>query len=156
MVKKDSRRGKMEGAESGIAREKSFDREAWQPRTELGKKIKRVEIVSIDEIIDKGLPLLEPGIVDALLPGLQSDLLEVGQSKGKFGGGKRSIWRQTQKKSMEGNKPKFSALAVIGSKSGYLGLGLGKAKETVPAREKAMRKAKLNMIKVVKGCGSWG
>ena len=155
MVKKDIRRGKMEGAESGIAREKSFDREAWQPRTELGKKIKRGEIVSIDEIIDKGLPLLEPGIVDALLPGLQSDLLEVGQSKGKFGGGKRSIWRQTQKKSMEGNKPSFATVAVCGDGNGYVGIGSGKAKETVPAREKATRRAKLNIIKVKRGCGSW-
>jgi small subunit ribosomal protein S5 len=34
-------------------------------------------------------------------------------------------------------------------------MGLGKAKETVPAREKAVRQAKMNMIKVRRGCGSW-
>ena len=79
----------------------------------------------------------------------------VGQSKGKFGGGKRSIWRQTQKKTAEGNKPKFAALAIVGNKNGYVGIGYGKSKETVPAREKAIRKAKLNLIKIRRGCGSW-
>ena len=144
-----------ETVEIGVSQKKGFDLEAWKPRTALGKKVKSGEITSIDQILTRGMTLLEVEIVEYLLPELASDLIAIGQSKGKFGGGKRSIWRQTQKKTMEGNKPKFSALAVIGSKSGYLGLGLGKAKETVPAREKAMRKAKLNMIKVVKGCGSW-
>jgi len=44
---------------------------------------------------------------------------------------------------------------VIGNKDGYIGIGYGKSKETVPAREKALRKAKLNLIKIRRGCGSW-
>ena len=36
-----------------------------------------------------------------------------------------------------------------------MGIGYGKGKETVPAREKAIRKAKLNVIKIRRGCGSW-
>jgi small subunit ribosomal protein S5 len=79
----------------------------------------------------------------------------IGQSKGKFGGGKRSIWRQTQKKSMEGNKPSFATMAVVGNRNGFVGIGLGKAKETMPAREKAVRKAKLSIVQVKRGCGSW-
>ena len=71
------------------------------------------------------------------------------------GGGKRSIWKQTQKKTKEGNKPKFATVAVVGNKNGYIGLGYGKAKETVPAREKAIRSAKLNIMKIRRGCGSW-
>ncbi|MDP1694023.1 MAG: 30S ribosomal protein S5, partial [Candidatus Woesearchaeota archaeon] len=55
----------------------------------------------------------------------------------------------------EGNKPSFSSLVVIGNRNGYVGMGIGKARETVPAREKALRKAKLNVIKVRRGCGSW-
>jgi len=140
---------------AGMRKEKSFDKEAWHPRTALGKKVKAGEITQIDEILDKGMRMMESEIVDALLPNVAIDLLAVGQSKGKFGGGKRSIWRQTQKKTNEGNKPKFSALAVAGNKNGYVGIGLGKAKETVPAREKATRKAKINIIKVRRGCGSW-
>ncbi len=141
--------------ESGIKKEKVFDKEAWKSQTEIGKKIKAGDIKNIDEILDSGKTMLETEIVDILLPTLETDLLAIGQSKGKFGGGKASIWKQTQKKSCEGNKPSFSTLAVVGNKDGYVGIGLGKSKETVPAREKATRKAKLNIIKIRRGCGSW-
>lgn len=129
--------------------------ESWKPKTELGKKVKSGEIKDIAQIYDMGLEILEPEIVDALLPNMESVLIMVGQSKGKFGGGKRSIWKQTQKKTCEGNKPKFASVSIIGNKDGYVGLGIGKAKETVPAREKAIRAAKLNLIRVKRGCGSW-
>ncbi len=51
--------------------------------------------------------------------------------------------------------PTFSTVAVVGDEKGHVGLGLGKSKETLPAREKAIRKAKLNLIKVERGCGSF-
>jgi len=141
--------------ESGVKNGRGFDKDNWKPKTTIGKKVKSGEIKELGEILDKGLKILEPEIVDMLLPNLESDLLEIGQSKGKFGGGKRSIWRQTQKKSKEGNKPSFATVAVVGNHDGYIGVGMGKAKETVPAREKAIRKAKLNIIKIKRGCGSW-
>ncbi|MGV8141633.1 MAG: 30S ribosomal protein S5 [Candidatus Woesearchaeota archaeon] len=131
------------------------DLDRWQPKTELGKKVKSRQITTMDEVIATGKPILEPEIVDLLLPDMESDLLMIGQSKGKFGGGSRRVFRQTQKKTKEGNKPKFATYAVVGNKDGYVGLGFGKAKETVPAREKAVRKAKLRLIKVVRGSGSW-
>lgn len=130
------------------------DLNLWKPKTLLGKRVKDKEIVHIDEILDHSTPLLEAEIVDALLT-LEQDLILVGQSKGKFGGGARRIFRQTQKKTKEGNKPKFSTIAILGDKDGHIGVGLGKAKETVPAREKAVRKAKLNIFKIRRGCGSW-
>lgn len=133
----------------------SQDVERWQPKTELGKKVKSREITSMDALLQAGKPILEPEIVDMLLSNTESDLLMIGQSKGKFGGGSRRVFRQTQKKTKEGNKPKFSTYAVIGNKDGYVGLGFGKAKETVPAREKALRKAKLSLLRVARGCGSW-
>ena len=61
----------------------------------------------------------------------------IGQARGKFGGGQRRIFKQTQKKTREGNKPHFTTTAVTGNKDGYIGMGAGKAKETVPARELA-------------------
>lgn len=134
---------------------KAFDKEAWKPKTSIGNKIKSGEINNIDEVLDKGIRILEAEIIDVLIPNLETDLLLVGQSKGKFGGGKRRIFKQTQKKTQEGNKPKFSTFAVVGDKDGHVGLGHGKSKETVPAREKAFRDAKLNMIKITRGCGSW-
>ncbi|MEK6934474.1 MAG: 30S ribosomal protein S5 [Nanoarchaeota archaeon] len=141
--------------ESGIRRIREFDKESWIPKTELGKQVKSGKIKSIDEILEKGLKILEAEIVDSLIQNLQSELILIGQSKGKFGGGKRSMWRQTQKKTKEGNKPKFSASIIVGNKDGLIGLGFGKAKETVPAREKAARNAKLNLIRIKRGCGSW-
>ena len=141
--------------ESGIRKEREFDKENWKPVTSLGKQIKIGEIKNIDEILDSGQAMLEPTIIDALIPHLETDLLMIGQSKGKFGGGKKSIWKQTPQKTCEGNKPKFSTMAVVGNRNGYIGVGLGKSKETVPAREKAPRRAKLNIIKIKRGCGSW-
>ena len=139
----------------GVRMAKAFDKDAWKPKTKLGKLVKAGEITTIDEILDKGMPILEQEIVDILLPNVESDLLMIGQSKGKFGGGKRSIWRQVQKKTSEGNKASFGALAVVGNKNGFVGIGYGKARETVPAREKAVRAAKLNIIKIRRGSGSW-
>jgi small subunit ribosomal protein S5 len=126
----------------------------WKPKTALGKRVRAKEIQNIDEIIDNGLTILEPEIVDSLLQ-LESELLLIGQAKGKFGGGQRRVFRQTQKKTREGNKPKFTTLAVVGNKDGYIGIGLGKSKETVPAREKALKAAKLNIFKISRGNGSW-
>jgi small subunit ribosomal protein S5 len=127
----------------------------WKPITELGKKVKEGKITSIDEIFENGWPIHEPQIVDILLPGLEEDLLLIGQAKGKFGGGQRRIFRQTQKKTMEGNKIHFATCAVVGNKNGYVGVGIGKSKETVPSREKARAKAKLSVIKIRRGSGSW-
>ena len=125
---------------------------SWKPKTFLGKLVKEGKIKDIDEIIGKRI--LEEQIVDSLVS-LESDLLLIGQSKGKFGGGKRRSWKQTQRKTMEGNIPSFSCGVVVGDKNGHVGLGFGKAKETLPSREKALRKAKLNIIKVNRGCASF-
>jgi len=133
----------------------SVDLEKWQPKTGLGKKVKKGEITNIDAILDSGKKILEKEIVEILLPEMETELLLIGQAKGKFGGGQRRIFKQTQKKTSEGNKPHFMTIAVTGNKNGYVGVGSGKAKETVPAREKAYRSSKLNVIKIRRGCGSW-
>jgi small subunit ribosomal protein S5 len=134
---------------------REFDKEGWKPKTSIGIKVKSGEIDSIDYVLDKKLKILESGIVDILMPNLSTELLLVGQSKGKFGGGQRRVFRQTQKKTREGNKPRFGTFAIVGNEDGYVGIGYGKSKETVPAREKAMRNAKLNILKIKRGCGSW-
>lgn len=139
----------------GLVRDRNFDKDAWQPKTQLGLSVKKGEIKSIDEIIGKGMKILEVGIVDYFFPDIRVEILGIGQSKGKFGGGKRSIWKQTQKKTAEGNKPHFSAMVVVGNGNGYVGLGYGTSKETLPSREKSTRDAKMNLIKIRRGCGSW-
>src|SRR3989344_1772808 len=129
--------------------------EAWVPKTTLGKKVKAGTGTNIDEILDNHIPIFEAPIVDALLPQLETDLLLIGQAKGKFGGGQRRVFRQTQKKTAEGNKPNFGTCAVVGNRNGYVGVGYGKSKETVPARDKALRNAKLGIQRIRRGCGSW-
>jgi small subunit ribosomal protein S5 len=128
---------------------------AWVPKTELGKKVLAGKYKNIDEILDSGQKIMEAEIVDLLVPGLRVDLLDIGQAKGKFGGGKRRPYKQTQKKTEDGNTPSFSVMAVVGNGNGYFGIGTGKAKENLPAKEKSIRKAKLNLQKVKRGCGSY-
>lgn len=127
---------------------------SWTPKTKLGREVKEGKIKNIDEILDGKQKILEEQIVDSLLD-VKSDLISIGQSKGKFGGGKRRAWRQTQRKTQEGNVPTFSTMAVIGDENGHVGIGDGKSKETLPARDKALRKAKLNIIKVKRTCASF-
>ena len=126
----------------------------WEPKTKLGMEVKSGKIKDIDEILDGKKKILESEIVDILLT-LQADLIAIGQSKGKFGGGKRRAWRQTQRKTQQKNVPTFSAFAVVGDGNGHVGVGYGRAAETLPAREKATRKAKLNIMKVRRICGSF-
>jgi small subunit ribosomal protein S5 len=129
--------------------------ELWKPKTELGRQVKKKEITDLAQVLESGKRILEAEIVDLLAPNLETDFISIGQAKGKFGGGKRRIFRQTQKKTREGNKPMFSVMAVVGNRDGYVGIGHGRAKETMPAREKAVRNAKLNLIQISRGCGSW-
>ena len=128
--------------------------EAWEPKTKLGEEVKSGKIKNIDEILKSGRKILEAEIVEFLLP-LKSDLISIGQSKGKFGGGKRRAWRQTQRKTEEGNVPTFSAMAVVGDENGHVGYGYGNSMETLPARDKSLRKAKLNIMKIKRGCSGF-
>ena len=134
---------------------RAADFESWQPKTALGKLAKASEITDLKDVIARGEKILEPEIVDILIANLETDLLLVGQAKGKFGGGQRRVFKQTQKKTREGNKPSFTTMAAVGNKNGYIGIGHGKARETVPAREKAFRDAKRNIIMIRRGSGSW-
>jgi small subunit ribosomal protein S5 len=140
-------------AEKRILRDKKELKEkisSWVPKTQIGKDVKSGKEKDIDNILENRRRILETEIVDSLIQ-LETDLINIGQAKGKFGGGKRRAWRQTQKKTKEGNVLSFSAMAVMGDRKGHIGLGLGKAKETLPSREKAIRKAKLNIFKIRRG-----
>lgn len=141
--------------EEKIVREEKEKLERWVPKTELGKAVRAGKVSNIDEVLKSGRKIMEPEIVNLLLPNLRSDTIFVGQAKGKFGGGKRRPFRQTQKATQEGNVLTFGVMAVVGDGNGHVGVGYGKAGETLPAKEKAVRKAKLNLIKVKRGCASF-
>ena len=135
-------------------KENKFVVESWEPKTKLGKKVKDGKIKNIDEILDKGEKILEPEIVDSLL-NLKKDLILIGQAKGKFGGGKRRAWKQTQRKTQEGNVLKFSAMSVVGDENGHIGIGKGSSVETLPARNKSIINAKINIFKITRKCSAF-
>lgn len=127
---------------------------AWEPQTKLGRDVKNKKIKNLDEILDKNIKILESEIVDSLLE-VKTDLIAIGQAKGKFGGGKRRAWRQTQRKTKEGNVIKFSAMAVSGDENGHIGIGNGTSTETLPARDKATKKSKINIFKIRRTCSAF-
>jgi small subunit ribosomal protein S5 len=116
------------------------DLSAWEPRTELGRLVKEGKIRTIDEIFANNYIIKEPEIVDILLPGLKQELLAV-----------NIVQRQTH----AGERSQFRAVVAVGNEDGYVGVGVGKAKQVRQAIEKAVRDAKLNIIPVRRGCGSW-
>ncbi len=119
---------------------RSIDKEAWTPKTYLGKKAKAGEITSLEEVIDSGRPILEPEIVDVLIPELESETLEI---------------KTTQRVTDSGKRTKFRVVTVIGDHKGHVGLGVGKSDELKPAMDYAIRDAKKHMIAIGMGCGSW-
>lgn len=112
----------------------------WQPKTRLGRMVLRGDLSSMRDALDTGLPLKEPEIVDILLPELSDEVLDV---------------NMVQRMTDSGRRVNFVITAVVGNQDGYVGLGKTKGKEVGPAIRKTIDAAKLNMIEVKRGCGSW-
>jgi len=114
--------------------------EEWVPRTRIGRMVKEGKITSIDEIFAMNIPILEPEIVDYLLPDLKHEIIDVGI---------------VQKQTDAGELSRFRVVVIVGNENGYVGIGKGKAKQLRFAIEKAIINAKLNIAPVRRGCGSW-
>jgi small subunit ribosomal protein S5 len=112
----------------------------WVPRTKVGRLVKEGRITSVDEIYRRNLPILEPEIVDILLPNLEHEVIDVGI---------------VQKMTDAGRITRYRAVVVIGNRDGYVGIGKGKARQFRLAVDKAITNAKLNITPVRRGCGSW-
>lgn len=131
--------------------------EGWKPKTILGKKVLAGEITDIGEVFAKGIKIAEPPIVDILLPNLEKDVIFVGGSTGKGGGIRRTPFRRTSRMHKSGRRYRMTVMAIVGNRNGYVGVGLaasppGKHQEAIA---KATNKAKLNIIPIARGCGSW-
>mgnify|MGYP001626216786 CR=1 FL=1 len=118
----------------------AFSIEAWQPKTKLGQMVKQGAIVSVEQIFAMGKPIKEVEIVEALLPNLESKVLEVA-----------SVQRMTK----DTRKQKYRVTAVVGDRNGHVGVGVGKGAEMRPTVSAAIKNAKLHVISVKFGCGSW-
>jgi small subunit ribosomal protein S5 len=122
-------------------RVKLSDEGEWLPRTQLGKMVKSGKIRSMKEALSSGLPLREPQIVDTLLGDtIEDEVLKV---------------NMVQRMTDSGRRTRFSITVVVGNGDGYVGLGSAKGKEVGPTIKKAIDNAKLNMIELTRGCGSW-
>ena len=119
----------------------NYNKEEWEPKTNLGRMVKEGTITDIDEILEKGLPIMELEIVNTLLPDLEEEVMDV---------------NLVQRMHKSGRKVNFRVIVAVGNKKGYVGLGQGKSKEVGPAIRKAVDNAKYNIIKVRRGCGDWG
>ncbi len=112
----------------------------WVPKTELGRRVQSGEITSMSQALRSGLPLREPQIVDALLPGLHDEVLDV---------------NMVQRMTDSGRRFKFAVTVVVGNGDGFVGLGRAKGKEVGPTIRRVIDRAKLEMVEVLRGCGSW-
>jgi small subunit ribosomal protein S5 len=117
-----------------------FNVDAWAPKTELGRRVKAREIVSVKEIFEAGKPILEHEIVDMLLPNLTDNVLEI---------------KMTQRMTDCGRKSTYRVVALVGDGNGHVGIGVGRAAEVKPAIEQAIKYAKRNIMVIPLGCGSW-
>jgi small subunit ribosomal protein S5 len=112
----------------------------WTPKTKIGKLVQEGKITSLEEIYMQGQKVLEPEIIDVLLPNLQQKVLGIGL---------------VQKQTDAGERSRFKAVVAVGDGQGYLGVGLGKASQVRTAIGKATAQAKLAVIPIRRGCGSW-
>jgi len=131
-VRRQKRRFEERGTEARV--------ESWVPRTRLGKMIQEGKISSIEEVFAEGQKIREPEIVDVLLPDLQEEVINI---------------NLVQKQTDAGEKSRFKAIVAVGNRDGYAGLGSDKAKQVRTAIEKAAMDARLNIVQVRRGCGSW-
>lgn len=112
----------------------------WVPKTRLGRMVLEGKVNSLGEIFQQGWKIREVGIVDFILPDLKDEVVDI---------------NLVQKQTDAGERSRFRALVVVGNEDGFVGLGVGKASRTRNAIEKAIVDAKLNIIQVNRGCGSW-
>jgi len=120
--------------------EKTFNINEWEPRTVLGREVKDHKVTTIEEIFNSGRRIEESEIVDALLPGLSFEIIEI-----------ISVQRMTK----NNRKQKYRATAVVGDKNGHVGVGAAKDAEVKAAMGSAIVTAKMNIMPIVLGCGSW-
>lgn len=127
----------------------------WKPKTELGKLVASGAITTIDEVLDSGKKIIESEIVDKLVPDMRSELILIGGRRGKGGGKQRIPIKITATMHRSGRRFTTNAFAVVGNENGLIGTGKASAKESRSAINKAVSKAKRNITRIKRGCGSW-
>ncbi|PSQ07132.1 30S ribosomal protein S5 [Halobacteriales archaeon QS_5_68_33] len=114
--------------------------DGWEPRTRLGRQVADDEVDSMQDALNSGLPLKEPEIADQLVPGLEDEVLDI---------------NMVQRMTDSGRRVKFRCVVVVGDRDGLVGYAEGRDDQVGGAIQKAIDIAKLNLIDVSRGCGSW-
>lgn len=112
----------------------------WEPVTRLGHMVLNGEITSMVGALNSGLPLKEPEIVDHLLPGIEDRVLDI---------------NMVQRMTDSGRRVKFRCCVAIGDKSEFVGYAQCRESQVGAGIQKAVAAAKLNIIQVPHGSGSW-
>ena len=123
-------------------RDKEFEqhKEEWFPQTRLGRLVKEGQVTTMSEALASGLPIRESQIVDALLPEIRDEVLDI---------------NMVQRMTDSGRRVKFRATVIVGNGDGFIGIGEGKDVQVGIAIKKAIDTAKMNIIGIKRGCGSW-
>ena len=111
--------------------------ERWVPRTKLGELVQQ-GLITLDKIFANNLVVKEKEIIDVLLPQLREDVVTI---------------KMVQQMTASGQRSKFKAVVLVGA-DGFIGVGSAKSREVGPAIRKAIDRAKLSVIPVLRGCGS--
>lgn len=134
--------------------EQEAEEEIWKPKTRLGKKVANGQVTDIIEALRDDSKIMEPEIVDNLVD-LDEEVILIGGTPGKGGGKRRTVSKRTARMHKSGARYGTKAMTVLGDHYNVVGLGYGEANDTRAAIESANRNAKLNMIEVQHGNGSW-
>ena len=111
--------------------------ENWIPRTKLGELVKE-GLIDLPRIFQNNLVVKEKEIIDILLPQLREDVITI---------------KMVQQMTASGQRSRFKAVVIVGT-DGFLGISSAKSREVGPAIRKAIDKAKLSVVPVLRGCGS--
>lgn len=111
--------------------------EEWVPKTKLGELVKQ-GLITLDKIYQNNLVVKEKEIINTLLPQVKEDVINIAM---------------VQQMTASGQRSKFKAVVIVGT-DGFIGIAAGKSREVGPAIRKAIDKAKLSILPVLRGCGS--
>ncbi len=109
----------------------------WIPKTKLGELVLE-GLIDLPRIFQNNLIVKEKEIIDILLPQLAEDVVTI---------------MMVQQMTASGQRSRFKAVVLVGA-DGFLGVGAAKSKEVGPAIRKAIDRAKLAVIPIIRGCGS--
>jgi len=111
--------------------------ENWIPTTRLGELVQQ-GLITLDKIFANNLVVKEKEIINVLLPQLQESVVTI---------------NMVQQMTASGQRSRFKAVVIVGA-DGFIGVSSAKSREVGPAIRKAIDKAKLSVVPVIRGCGS--